>query len=221
MSSITQVLTSINEVIHPLGEVIGGLLTGIFIGILGVAKKRKYFLNMKQDKNTKFKEKHSQIHELLTELRLLTRSSRCLIFQYHNGGSFADGTSIKRFSVTHESVSVGIESMILESQDVLLTRYMELLHIIEKTPCEILKVDSLVESSLSSSLIINNVVSFCVCPLKCIDNITPMGFLYCHWCNEQELVDIKEEGIEIDTLQSLIENKIKNINAYLTHNTGK
>ena len=47
MSSITQVLTSINEVIHPLGEVIGGLLTGIFIGILGVAKKRKYFLNMK------------------------------------------------------------------------------------------------------------------------------------------------------------------------------
>ena len=104
---------------------------------------------------------------------------------------------------------------------VLLTRYMELLHIIEKTPCEILKVDSLVESSLSSSLIINNVVSFCVCPLKCIDNITPMGFLYCHWCNEQELVDIKEEGIEIDTLQSLIENKIKNINAYLTHNTGK
>jgi len=48
-----------------------------------------------------------------------------------------------------------------------------------------------------------------------------MGFLYCHWCNEQELVDIKEEGIEIDTLQSLIENKIKNINAYLTHNIGK
>ncbi len=114
MSSVTEILTSIEETFKPMGEIIGAIIAGIIIGIIGVAKKRRYFLRSKLFKDNRIKEKHTQIHELLTEMRILSRTSRCLIFQFHNGGSFADGSSIKRFSVTHESVSVGVESMIFE-----------------------------------------------------------------------------------------------------------
>jgi len=221
MKDAAEFLTSLKDFALAFGEIIGVLLTGVGIGVWGILRKKKSMLKWSPQKEKRFVESHTQIHEMLTELRVTVRACRCLIFQFHNGGSFADGTSIKRFSVTHESCAAPTQSMILESQDVLLTRYMDLVRVMEERAGKIIRVDSLPPSAFRSGLEINSVEYFSVLPLRCMDGITPMGFLCCHWCTAAELDQIENEGITEDALQELIENKTQNINAYLSYKNGK
>ena len=81
-----------------IGEQMGVFAVGLVLGVVGVIRRKKISLKWSSAKEQKFAQKHSQIHELLTELRVTVRASRCLAFQFHNGGNFSDGTSIKRFS---------------------------------------------------------------------------------------------------------------------------
>ena len=137
--STADFVTNFKEFVITFGELLGTLIIGVVIGVVGAIRKRKWHIGITTKQNKMFAEQHSRIHEMLTELRLVTRASRCLIFQFHNGGSFADGTSIKRFSVTHESNDSTVSSILIESQDVLLTRYMELVRILDDSPNHILR----------------------------------------------------------------------------------
>ena len=211
----------VRDIFLTLGEIAGVFATGIGIGLIGAIKKKNIsfawlFGWWKKEKGeSKKREAHSRVHESLTELRVLVRSSRSLIFQFHNGGKFADGTSIKRFSITHESCSSGVSGMMLESQDVLLTRYMELVDLLDKKSNHINSVSSLPNCSIRSTLEINNVVCFCLSPLKCQDSLTPMGFVCCHWCDYDELDRMHEEEIGDVALQEVIENTTRTINNHL------
>ena len=215
MSSFSQIYDSMKDVVQPAGEIIGLLICGVVIGIFGAIRKKKLSIRKIFGKDEKFVQTHTQTHELLTELRLVTRSSRSLIFQFHNGGNFADGSSMVRFSVTHESISTGVQSMILESQDVLITRYMELIRLVENSPHKIISVESLTESSLQSGLVINNVMFFSVSPLRCVDSLIPLGFICCHWCSKEDLCSISEEGIDANALSGVIEVATKTINTHM------
>ena len=217
MTDVHETVNSMKEYVLGFGELLGVLVMGVGIGVVGVFRKNKSALKMSLAKTKKFISDHSQIHELLTELRVTIRASRCLVFQFHNGGSFADGTSIKRFSVTHESCASGVTSMILESQDVLLTRYMEVIHLMEGKSNKIIPVDSLPPCAFRSGLEINMVEYFSISPLKGVDGLTPLGFLCCHWCSSGELDNIEKEGITEDALEEVIENGTKNINTYLAY----
>ena len=218
---IQEIFTSIKDTMPMIGEVIGALLCGIMIGFWGVWKKKRSNLKRLLLKDKRFVQNHTQLHEVLTELRLMCNCSRSLIFQFHNGGNFSDGSSMKRFSVTHESVASGIQSMILESQDVLLTRYMELVRVLEISPHKIIRVESLSESSFRAGLQINNVMYFSASPLKHSDGLVPMGFVCCHWCDANGLDSIKQEGISEDSLEQVIEATTKNINIHLIHTNRK
>lgn len=211
----------VRDIFLSLGEMFGVFVVGLGLGVAGAFKKKNILLGWFKrfrvgKKEEKRMEHHTRIHENLTEMRVLVRASRGLIFQFHNGGKFADGTSIKRFSVTHESCSNGVSSMMLESQDVLLTRYMELVDLLDKKSNQIVAVSSLPHCSLRSTLEINNVVYFCLSPLKCQDSLTPMGFVCCHWCDFDELDKMHEEEISDLALQEVIENSSRNINNHLT-----
>lgn len=211
---------SFRDIFLSLGEVFGVFVVGLGLGIAGALKKKnilfgwfkRFSVGKREEKRM---ESHNRIHETLTELRVLVRASRSLIFQFHNGGKFADGTSIKRFSITHESCSSGVSSMMLESQDVLLTRYMELVDLLDKKSNQIISVSSLPHCSFRSTLEINNVVYFCLSPLKCQDSLTPMGFVCCHWCDFDELDKMHEEEISDSALQEVIENSSRSINNHL------
>lgn len=211
---MTETAYSIKDILVPIGESIGFIITGIVVGFWGSWKKRNR-QEIKENRVNIFG--HSQVNEVLTELRVLVRCSRSIIFQYHNGGKFADGTSIKRFSVTHESDDFGVQSMILESQDVLTTRYSELIKILEDRPNTIISVDSVIDSSFRTSLEINNVLYFSVSPLKCMDSITPMGFVCCHWCDIKDIDGIYKEGFKRSELEQVIEGSSKIINTHLSH----
>jgi hypothetical protein len=203
------------------GEAVGIFVIGLVVGIVGVIRNQKFKPKWSPSKERRFVEQHSRIHELLTEMRVTVRACRCLVFQLHNGGSFADGTSIKRFSVTHESCDMAIPSILLDSQDVLLTRYMDMVAIMDTQPSQIIKTDSLSPSAFRSGLEINNVEYFTVTPLKCLDGITPLGFVCCHWCSAEPLDAIEKEGISQDKLEQLISETAHEINTHLAYNAGK
>ena len=217
-TEIPNVTFSLRDVLLSLGELAGVFAVGIGLGVIGVIKKKNIFPKFgKEKQEDKNREAHSRVHESLTELRVLVHASRSLIFQFHNGGKFADGTSIKRFSITHESCANTIPSMMLESQDVLLTRYIEMVDILDKKSDQIVPVSTLPHCSLRSTLEINNVVYFCVSPLKCEDSLTPMGFVCCHWCDVDDLDKLHEEEITDSNLQEVIENSTRNINNHLLY----
>lgn len=202
------------------GEWIGIFTIGLVIGIVGVIKRQNWAFRWSAQRERRFVEQHTRIHELLTELRVTVRACRCLVFQFHNGGAFADGSSMKKFSVTHESCDGSVTSMILDAQDVLLTRYTDLIHIMHNDPSKIMRTNELSPSPFRSALEINNVEFFTISPLRCEDGITPLGFLCCHWCSEGQLDDIEEEGISRDSVQQVISEATQNINLHLAHKTG-
>ena len=221
-NEITGIATHFKDIVLPIGEVLGVFVVGLGVGIVGALRRKNILFGVfkwfgRGKKETKNREAHTLVHENLTELRVLVRASRSLIFQFHNGGKFADGTSIRRFSVTHESCCQGVSSMMLESQDVLLTRYMELVDLLDKKSNQIISVLSLPHCSLRSTLEINNVVYFCLSPLKCQDSLTPMGFVCCHWCDVGELDKLHEEEIADSTLQEVIETTTRSINNHLLY----
>jgi hypothetical protein len=219
--STADILTNLKDFSTTFGELLGTLIIGVVIGVIGAIRKKKLSFATNTKHAKMFSEQHSRIHEMLTELRLVARASRCLIFQFHNGGAFADGTSIKRFSVTHESNDSSISSILLESQDVLLTRYMDLVRILDETPNKILRVSSLPPSAFRSSLEINNVQYFSMSPLKCFDGLTPLGFVCCQWCSIEQLDQIEAEGVSESTLEEVIANSVSQINSHLATKAGK
>jgi len=216
----TQALSGFHEFIRIAGEIAGIFLVGLVVGLVGAFRRQRAGNKWTPAREKKFVEKHSNIHELLTELRVTVRASRAVVFQFHNGGNFVDGGSIKRFSVTHESCEMGISALLLDSQDVLLTKYTDMISLMETKPSKILSVSSLSHSAFRSALEINNVEFFTIAPLKCDDGITPLGFLCCHWCSSDSLDEIEREGISKASVEELVAQTTHNINSYLTYSTG-
>jgi hypothetical protein len=217
MIEATTMISSLKDVLFSLGELSGALLVGVGLGVVSMLKKKNISLKWNTKRESASMQAHSKVHEALTELRVLIRASRSLVFQFHNGGKFSSGTSIKRFSITHESCSQGVLGMLLETQDVLLTRYMELVEILDTKPHKIIKVSDLADSSLRSILEINNVVYFSVSPLKCEDLLTPMGFVCCHWCDLSEMDELHAEGITETLIGDVVESSNRIINNHLVH----
>lgn len=217
IASTESFISSFREIVYSAGELLGVFGVGILIGLWTMIKKKKISITSLLKREQKSAHAHTQVHETLTELRILVRSSRTLVFQFHNGGKFADGSSIKRFSVTHESCGMGVQSMLLESQDVLVTRYKELIDCLENQENQIIKVSDLPQCSFRYGMEINNVLFFSVSRLHCEDGLTPMGFVCCHWCDFEDLDSVRDEGIPDTSLSDVVSASSKTINSHLTH----
>lgn len=211
MKTILENMSNIKDFLLTFGELLGVLVLGMGIGIAGAIRRKTIPFRWTAKKEEQFVQRHGRIHELLTELRLTVRASRCMVYRFHNGGSFTDGTSIQRFSVTHESCDGGVTSIMLESQDVMLTRYIDLIHVMNDSPNKIISVGSLSPSPLRSALEINSVEYFSVTPMRCSESIVTIGFVCCHWASADLLDDIEKEGVSQKSLETIIDDSVHNI----------
>ena len=159
---------------------------------------------LKKTKSTSFNDKtfvriHSQIDELLTEMRIKLNCSRTGICKFHNGGYFYDGVSIIKTTTTHESCSLGTSSTMDNSQGILLTRFMDKIEILQKDEANIIYTQDLKDSNYKAFLESKNVIGFIIIPFFDSKNMK-IGHLFCDWCSYENVEDLDKNYISSITL---------------------
>jgi len=180
--------------------IIAAITTAIILGGIRGWKQIK-----KISANDNFIVIHSEIHELLTELRVLTDAARAQVIQFHNGEYFIDGISMRKFSLTHESVEKGIESDGERIQGYLCSMFLPLLLLINDNNPKVHFTVDLKDSYVKQYFESRNVEAFSVLPIKINNQIT--GFTIVQWCS-----GIKAERID----QIYATQEIRKINNSIT-----
>lgn len=163
--------------------------TAVFFAVVigsikGFSKLKKILVS-----NDNFITIHSEIHELLTELRVLTDSARAQVIQFHNGDYFMDGISMRKFSLTHESVEKGVDSDGERVQGYLCSIFLPLILLVNENNPKIQFTADLKDSYAKQYFESRNVEAFSVMPIKINGQIT--GFTMIQWCsgNKAENID--------------------------------
>ena len=124
---------------------------------------------------------HSDIHEQLTELRVLSDAARAQLIRFHNGEYFMDGVSMRKLSLTHESVSRGVAAEGDKKTGLLISLFAPLIEKIINNSADMHFITSEREGFHKSFMEISNVNSFMVLPVKYKNNIS--GYLMLQWCS--------------------------------------
>lgn len=160
-------------------------------GLLGVGYGFKKFWKSKK-KTDNFILIHSEINELLTELRLSSDSMRVSVLQFHNGEYFMDGISMRKFSITHESSHKGYTSQALKFKNTLCSLFVPLLtKVIENQPL-IFNIQSMPANSYTKHFFEDEFVSHIAClPLK--NKNVNVGFILVQWHKDYAPTLAKEQ----------------------------
>jgi hypothetical protein len=154
----------------------------ITAGVIGVVLTALRFIpKRKHDEDKKYIEVHGEIHETLTELRVKTDAARSQIIQFHNGEYFMDGVSMRKFTLTHESLSRGMSADAGRIKGLLCSMFVPLLNAVVADDPKIISMYDLQHSFFKQFFEDNNVEGFCVLPIRIRNQIT--GFLLNQWCN--------------------------------------
>ena len=168
------------------------LISGIVYAILKLLKKRKHEMYMS------FWSTHSQIHETLTELRVLNDCARVHLVQFHNGEYFLDGVSMKKLSLTHESLNKGTSGEGDKIQGLLISRFVPLMNKLIQEDSSLFLVEDMEESYFNQFMVSGSILAFIVLPIKYRGMIT--GYVMCQWCSWEKL-DKLDEKSSISTLE--------------------
>jgi hypothetical protein len=162
----------------------------------------------KRPKDDNFIEIHTQIHELLTELRVKSHAMRASIIQFHNGEYTMDGISMRKFSVTHESTHKGYTSQVMKLKGNLCSMYIPLLTKVVENKNNIHHTSALPESYVKGFLDDENVSQYACLPLK--SKGANVGFLLVQWHHDFEIPgEYQEEAMNIfENLRDSIEMQL-------------
>jgi len=137
-----------------------------------------------------------RISDLIGELRMKSKGSRVSLTQFHNGGKFADGSSMRRMSISHQSCDPKISSTMQFRQDVLVSRFVEIIqHLRENNP-HIRNTFSLFESNTKKFYELHDTTCFSILPLFCSDSLVVYGYITIEWCDLQTIDNVDEEDVK-------------------------
>lgn len=178
-----------------------GLAVGMFV--IGFAFVFKSILGLRKSRGcSPFKQQsiavHSRVHEQLTELRVLTGAGRAQICMFHNGGTFESGSSMKKFSVTHESLALAIESTLQKKKEMVVSAFTHLIEHVSKDDPSPLIVNQMEDSFWKSFLISQRVLMTCNLPIFCQAKGTIVGYLCLEWCSLKHMDDADDEKIQME-----------------------
>jgi len=187
-----------------------GLAVGMFA--IGVAFVIRSIVGIKRSRGcSPFKqhtiEVHSKVHEQLTELRVLTGAGRAHICMFHNGGTFETGSSMKKFSVTHESLALAIESTLQKKKELMASAFTHLIeHVSNDDPTPIV-ISEMEDSFWKSFLESQRVLMTCNLPIFCQAKGTIVGYLCLEWCSLKHMDDANVDNIimEMKEKRSIIQ----------------
>lgn len=178
-----------------------GLAVGMFV--IGLAFVFKSIMGLKKSKGcSPFKQHtiavHTKVHEQLTELRVLTGAGRAQICMFHNGGTFESGSSMKKFSVTHESLALAIESTLQKKKEMVASAFTHLIEHVSKDDPTPLIISEMEDSFWKSFLESQRVLMTCNLPIFCQAKGVIVGYLCLEWCSLKHMDDADDEKIELE-----------------------
>jgi len=194
-----------------LAAVVAGIATGFYY----LVNKGKIGMLLQERKATKkqkitlpdncFWEMHTILHETLTELRIKTDCARAQIVQFHNTGNFLDGVSMKKMSLTHESLEKGVSSEIPLKQGLLLSICVDELLLLLENDSKINLVSALEDSWCKQFMENSNIVAFSFLPIKKYGQA--IGYIMCQWCSWNKADNINEQEISkhVENTRGLVE----------------
>jgi len=141
---------------------------------------------------------HTDIHEQLTELRVLSYAARAQLIRFHNGEYFMDGVSMRKLSLTHESLARGISAESDKKTNLLISLFSPLIEKIINNSAEMYFTTSEKEGFHKSFLEISNINSFMVLPVKYKNNIN--GYLMLQWCSPNKTKKALNDIVQISKL---------------------
>jgi len=195
-----------------IGMAVAALAVGIFIVIIPLIIKNKKFKkiiggSIEYPKTFNWNV-HTQIHEILTELRVKTDCARSQLIQFHNGGEFLDGISMKKMSLTHESLASGCSSEMEVKKDLLLSLCVEGLSLLKNDEPKLHIVEQMDDSWCKKFMQTSNTISFCFLPIRTKNTI--MGYVMCQWCSWSKTDEIDESPVseELESARNTIEMEL-------------
>jgi len=141
---------------------------------------------------------HTDIHEQLTELRVLSYAARAQLIRFHNGEYFMDGVSMRKLSLTHESLARGISAESDKKTNLLISLFSPLIEKIINNSADMYFTTSEKEGFHKSFLEISNINSFMVLPVKYKNNIN--GYLMLQWCSPNKTKKALNNIVQISKL---------------------
>lgn len=147
-------------------------------GLFGIGYGVKKFWKSKA-KADNFIAIHTEIHELLTELRIHSKAMRVSVLQFHNGEYFMDGISMRKFSITHESSHKGYISQSLKFKNVLCSMFIPLLNKVLEDKSSIHHVEAMSNSYAKHFFEDENISHYSCLPLK--NKNSTVGFILLQW----------------------------------------
>jgi hypothetical protein len=112
----------IKAVITAAGSIIAALIT-VMIKNNYDEKKAKSAKEKEENIEASDIEEMIQVQEWLETFREKHQFDRASIYQFHNGGKYFQGKSMKKFSMTYEAVAPGYEKTKRDQQNVLASEY--------------------------------------------------------------------------------------------------
>ena len=173
-----------------LGAILAGMTTYFLARWRKRIKKKKNIVSL-LDFPKGFWDVHTKIQETLTELRLMIDSARTQLIQFHNSGHFLDGISMKKFSLTHESVQRSIVPGGEKTQDLIMSMFLPLLSLVKEDDAKIYMVSELEDSYGKNFLESNNIFAFSILPIRTRGIVS--GFVMAQWCCLSKTDEIEAE----------------------------
>tara|TARA_Y100000034_G_C6905737_1_gene420194 strand:+ start:2335 stop:2994 length:660 start_codon:yes stop_codon:yes gene_type:complete len=198
-----------------VGGILAAVVAGIATGFYYLVNKGKIGMLIQERKAAKkqkitlpdncFWEMHTILHETLTELRIKTDCARAQIVQFHNTGNFLDGVSMKKMSLTHESLEKGVSSEIPLKQGLLLSICVDELLLLLENDSKINLVSALEDSWCKQFMENSNIVAFSFLPIKKYGQA--IGYIMCQWCswNKADNIDEQEISKHVENTRGLVE----------------
>lgn len=187
-------MSTSSSLLFEIGMGAVSFLLGAFVAFFTFLKRRSTGKQIGKVCN-RFTRIHSSINEILTELRIKANCSRTNLVQFHNGGNFLDGSSILKFSITHESCDLGTSPTIDYEQATLLTRFTDKLEFLHENNAKIVKTKQLEGSHFRNYMQSRDIVAFIMVPIYCEKKINIIGYISCEWCDDNLLNNIAEEQL--------------------------
>lgn len=135
---------------------------------------------------------------------------RVTISQFHNGGKFFNGKSMKKFSVTYESCAPGISKIKRDYQNLLVSEFPKMFSALFDTDMLIICPDCEVYQNVARDMSLQGIVQNIVIPIRGLRGDL-IGFISCH------NIGVGDDRITNDLAYTFVD-KANQLSGYLANN---